>query len=116
MTFALACLPDHSVWSRKVQRLTRPTCGLLVLALSMLAGPAATADSSVCDNVFVGDLNNDNQVDDADFVEFANAYNPLPCDEPLMPVLCPSDFNGDGFVNDADVVTFATGYNTLLCE
>lgn len=64
----------------------------------------------------VGDLNCDHYVDDADFVEFANAYNLLLCDDPLMPAFCPSDFNDDGFVDDADFVTFATGYNTLLCE
>lgn len=64
----------------------------------------------------VGDLNCDHYVDDADFEMFANAYNLLLCDDPLMPALCPSDFNDDGFVDDADFVTFATGYNTLLCE
>jgi T5SS/PEP-CTERM-associated repeat protein len=65
--------------------------------------------------VCVGDLNNDNFVDDADFVLFAEAYNLLDCADPTMPVGCPSDLNGDAFVDDADFVFFAEAYNALLC-
>ncbi|MGH7244725.1 MAG: hypothetical protein ACREJD_15030 [Phycisphaerales bacterium] len=64
------------------------------------------------------DLNEDRLVDDADFVEFAAAYNDLIC-----PVLrgerheegCPADFNLDGVVDDADFVVFANAYNELIC-
>jgi hypothetical protein len=62
-----------------------------------------------------GDLNNDGQVDDADFVVFAAAYNILDCADPAMPAGCPADLNSDGFVDDSDFVAFAAAYNTLLC-
>ncbi|MBY0112944.1 MAG: hypothetical protein K2Y21_08990 [Phycisphaerales bacterium] len=61
------------------------------------------------------DLNSDNQVDDADFVIFAAAYNTLDCADPVMAAGCPADLNIDGFVDDADFVTFATAYNELVC-
>jgi hypothetical protein len=62
-----------------------------------------------------GDLNSDNQVDDADFVLFAGAYNLLDCADPAMPSGCPADLNTDRFVDDADFVLFATAYNELVC-
>jgi hypothetical protein len=62
-----------------------------------------------------GDFNSDNQVDDADFVLFANAYNVLDCTDPTMPAGCPADLNGDDLVDDADFVIFAAAYNDLLC-
>jgi hypothetical protein len=62
-----------------------------------------------------GDFNNDNFVDDADFVIFANSYNLLDCADPAMPAGCPSDLNGDALVDDADFVIFANAYNELLC-
>jgi hypothetical protein len=62
-----------------------------------------------------GDFNNDNFVDDADFVIFANSYNLLDCADPAMPAGCPADLNGDTFVDDADFVIFADAYNALLC-
>ncbi len=62
-----------------------------------------------------GDLNHDNQVDDADFVIFANAYDILDCADPAMPAGCPADLNGDGAVDDADFVIFVNAYNALLC-
>jgi hypothetical protein len=61
------------------------------------------------------DFTCDGQVDDADFVGFAAAYNILDCAEPAMPVSCPADLNGDGFVEDADFVVFVAAYNELGC-
>ncbi|MBX3378604.1 MAG: hypothetical protein KF805_00790 [Phycisphaeraceae bacterium] len=61
------------------------------------------------------DLNNDELVDDSDFVIFINEYNILDCADPEIPVGCPADFNADGIVDDADFVIFVVGYNTLLC-
>jgi hypothetical protein len=78
--------------------------------------PETMSTALVCVAVpCVGDLNNDNQVDDADFVIFAAAYNILDCLDPLMPPGCPADLNGDGFVDDSDFVIFANAYNQLLC-
>ncbi len=57
------------------------------------------------------DLNNDGIVDDADFVDFAVAYDYLLCDPPG----CPADLNGDWQVDDADFVIFAVQYNDLIC-
>lgn len=62
-----------------------------------------------------GDLNGDDQVDDADFVIFAAAYNTLDCADPAMPAGCPADLNGDGVVDDADFVLFVAAYNELVC-
>ena len=62
-----------------------------------------------------GDLNRDGQVDDADFVIFAAAYNILDCADPTMPAGCPADLNADGFVDDSDFVDFVAAYNALLC-
>ncbi|MBS0191027.1 MAG: hypothetical protein U0573_03905 [Phycisphaerales bacterium] len=61
------------------------------------------------------DLNGDSMVDDADFVQFASAYNLLDCADPAMPSNCPSDLNKDGVVDDSDFVIFAAAYNALLC-
>ena len=63
-----------------------------------------------------GDLNNDDQVDDADFQSFAAAYNLLVCADPAMPAGCPADVNGDGFVDDVDFQIFATAYDALICS
>jgi hypothetical protein len=62
-----------------------------------------------------GDVNNDGQVDDADFTLFVQAYNILDCADPAMPAGCPSDFNNDGVVDDGDFGTFVVGYNALIC-
>ena len=62
-----------------------------------------------------GDLNGDGQVDDADFVIFAAAYDILLCTDLFMPPGCPADLNGDGFVDDADFVLFSVAYDALLC-
>lgn len=70
-----------------------------------------TIDSAPCP----GDLNADQQVDDADFVVFATAYNVLDCADPSMPANCPADLNSDAVVDDADFVVFAAAYDRLLC-
>ena len=58
-----------------------------------------------------GDLNNDLSVEDADFVQFAEAYNEL-----VAPAAYTAgDFNGDSVTDDADFVIFAESYNALLC-
>lgn len=62
-----------------------------------------------------GDINNDGQVDDADFVLFVAAYNILDCADPSMPAGCPSDLNADGVVDDADFVVFVAAYDALVC-
>lgn len=62
-----------------------------------------------------GDLNNDGQVNDADFVLFASAYNLLLCTDPSMPAGCPADLNRDGNVDDADFTIFVAAYDNLIC-
>ncbi|MBL8887248.1 MAG: hypothetical protein JNK16_11350 [Phycisphaerales bacterium] len=61
------------------------------------------------------DFNDDDLVDDADFVVFIGAYNLLDCADPAMPAACPTDLNLDDFVDDADFVIFLAAYNSLLC-
>lgn len=61
------------------------------------------------------DLNNDGQVDDADFVLFVPAYNVLDCTDPAMASGCMADLNSDGVVDDADFGIFVVGYNDLVC-
>ena len=53
------------------------------------------------------DLNNDNSVDDADFVIFAGYYDQF--------VTFGGDISGDGVTDDIDFVLFADGYNELIC-
>jgi hypothetical protein len=76
---------------------------------------AATMSEGLTLATCPGDFNGDNQVDDADFVLFATAYNVLDCTDPTMPAGCPADLNGDDFVDDSDFVTFAAAYNELIC-
>lgn len=61
------------------------------------------------------DFNGDNQVDDADFVVFAAAYDLLDCSDPSMPLGCPADLNSDFLVDDSDFVLFVAAYNALIC-
>ncbi|MBY0111508.1 MAG: S8 family serine peptidase [Phycisphaerales bacterium] len=61
------------------------------------------------------DISFDGQVDDADFVFFANSYNILLCTDPTMIRVCAADINGDGLVDDSDFVLFAGAYDALLC-
>ncbi|MBN8599165.1 MAG: S8 family serine peptidase [Planctomycetes bacterium] len=60
-----------------------------------------------------GDLNADDTVDDADFVDFAGYYNDL-----ITPggAYTGGDFNGDGLTDDSDFVVFAGMYDQLLCS
>lgn len=62
------------------------------------------------------DMNSDRQVDDADFVAFAGAYDLLDCAAPAMALRCPCDLNRDGQVDDADFVLFAGAYDALVCD
>lgn len=62
-----------------------------------------------------GDVNNDGQVDDADFVSFAAQYDTLDCADPAMPGYCRADMNNDGAVDDVDFVSFAQAYDQLVC-
>mgnify|MGYP000967520577 CR=1 FL=1 len=61
------------------------------------------------------DMNNDNVVNDADFVFFLAAYNIFDCQAPGMPAGCPADFNYDGLVDDADFSLFVVAYDNLVC-
>lgn len=58
------------------------------------------------------DLNGDQQVDDVDFVLFAQGYDVFDCT--LQPP-CAADLNGDGVVDDIDFVLFAQGYDLFVC-
>jgi serine protease len=59
-----------------------------------------------------GDFNADDSVDDADFAEFAPAYDVL---ETPGGAYTSGDLNGDSLVDDADFVIFAVMYDALLC-
>ncbi|MBX3379953.1 MAG: immunoglobulin domain-containing protein [Phycisphaeraceae bacterium] len=72
---------------------------------------SATAHISVC----AADFNCDSVVEDSDFVDFADAYDLLVCDDPSMATGCPADMNGDFVVDDADFIMFAAAYDRLLC-
>ncbi|MBX3390590.1 MAG: hypothetical protein KF691_14165 [Phycisphaeraceae bacterium] len=62
-----------------------------------------------------GDLNNDGQVDDSDFVSFAAQYDVLECASASMTGYCRADMNSDEYVDDADFVLFAQAYDQLVC-
>ena len=62
-----------------------------------------------------GDLNNDGQVDDSDFVSFAAQYDVLECASASMPGYCRADMNSDEYVDDTDFVLFSQAYNQLVC-
>lgn len=63
------------------------------------------------------DLDCNEMVDDADFVEFVGAYNELVCPGGGggLPTYCPGDLNSDLVVDDADFVIFVGAYDALLC-
>jgi arabinogalactan endo-1,4-beta-galactosidase len=84
------------------------------LAMFDFLGEALSSWSAFA-NPCPADLNGDWLVDDADFVEFARAYEILLCSESAMPVGCPSDLNRDAVVDDADFVLFARAYDALTC-
>lgn len=60
------------------------------------------------------DFNADGQVDDFDFVIFAQEYDIFVC-TPLMPYGCIADLDGSGIVDDIDFVLFAQAYDLFLC-
>ncbi|MBS0190835.1 MAG: hypothetical protein U0573_02945 [Phycisphaerales bacterium] len=61
------------------------------------------------------DLNNDGQVDDADFTFFVAGYDTFDCTDPAMAIGCPADLDFDWKVDDADFSVFVAAYNDLLC-
>lgn len=79
-------------------------------------GVTGCASTTVTVNLCPADFNCDQQVDDLDFVSFADAYSIFDCSEGTMPAGCPSDLNHDGFVDDLDFVIFADAYTALLCS
>ena len=66
-------------------------------------------------NICFGDIDCNGQVDDDDFVLFANAYNIYDCNDNTMPNNCAADINGDGAVDDTDFAYFATAYDNFAC-
>ena len=75
------------------------------------SAPASLATTGCC----AGDLNDDNAVDDADFLLFLPQYDISACAEPAMPAGCRADLNRDGFVDDSDFQLFVIAYNALVC-
>ncbi len=68
--------------------------------------------SSGCPSVCsMSDFDGNDLVDDADFVQFAEAYNAtiVPEARPLY------DLNADQMVDDADFALFATNYDQMIC-
>jgi hypothetical protein len=94
-----------------------PLGGALLLPVACeLIGTSSGFDYSNPASICLADRTHDGNVDDADFVEFAAAYNILDCSDPSMTAGCPSDLNTDAFVDDSDFVLFAEAYDRLLCE
>lgn len=63
----------------------------------------------------LGDINNDAQVNDADFVWFTQSYIFMLCSDPAMAPGCPADLNYDNIVDDRDFVVFAISYDAMSC-
>jgi hypothetical protein len=92
------------------------TSGVLPFGPAHIQSPIMTLDGALDSGASCpSDLTVDQQVDDADFVGFAGAYNILDCADPAMNLGCPADLNLDGVVDDSDFVLFAAAYNALLC-
>lgn len=70
-------------------------------------GGGASYNFAVVAGSCPADLNNDNVVDDADFVLFAAAYDQF--------LTMAADINGDGVTDDLDFVLFAQAYDLLNC-
>lgn len=86
--------------------------------LPSVGNPCGTANASVARIALCrADLTCDLVVDDADFVDFASAYDTLTCPggTPGQPPFCPGDLNQDNVVDDADFVLFSAAYDALLC-
>ncbi len=71
------------------------------------AGGSASYNFSVAAGPCPADMNNDNVVDDADFVIFAGYYDQL--------VTMGADINGDAQTDDGDFVLFSAAYDQLVC-
>jgi hypothetical protein len=76
----------------------------VLAVLALVTATDVRADSAICDNVFVGDLNNDKKVTVADITVFqqlrsSGSYSPC------------ADFTRDGLLNDADGTVLATLVN-----
>ncbi|MBX3380180.1 MAG: hypothetical protein KF805_08785 [Phycisphaeraceae bacterium] len=97
-------------WSRSFTAVS-PGDGGLAVTLSSGQQPPWSAADSVLVTGCVCDVNQDDFVDDADFVLFANAYDLLTV-PPANP-LC--DFTRDGLVDDADFEFFIGAYENLWC-
>lgn len=83
-----------------------------------VTNPCGTVNSSQARVVLCrADLTCDLVVDDADFVDFASAYDALTCPggTPGSIPFCPGDLNQDNQVDDLDFVIFANAYDQLLC-
>ncbi|MBL8876064.1 MAG: hypothetical protein JNM86_09750 [Phycisphaerae bacterium] len=63
----------------------------------------------------LGDINNDDIVDDADFSLFCADYDIMYCLAREMPWGCPSAMNSDWYVDDADFVLFVEAYIAFAC-
>lgn len=63
----------------------------------------------------LGDINNDAQVNDTDFVSFLQSYATMICSDPEMASGCPADLNYDNIVDDGDFVLFGLSYDTMAC-
>lgn len=98
----------------------------IVLTASTQSGPGGANSVGIFELEFEviegllcpADLNGDRTVDDADFVEFAAAYESLVCPGSAggrHEEGCPADLNADEVVDDADFVLFAAAYNDLIC-
>ena len=109
---------DPSLTSLWVDPMYAPSAsvGAIESMRCIAAGVCGFAISDVIPFGFcVSDFNCDSQVDDTDFVVFAQGYNLLVCDDSAMAAGCPADLNGDGFVDDSDFVLFVAAYNELGC-
>ncbi|MBS0190155.1 MAG: kelch repeat-containing protein [Phycisphaerales bacterium] len=82
--------------------------------VSNAVGSSASNNASL--SYCAADFTCDLQVDDSDFVAFANAYNLFFCTDPGMAAGCPADLNSDGIVDDSDFVLFADAYSQFLCS
>ncbi len=110
---------EHLVTGTTYTLTVTASCNSFAKYVSAPVSDAATANFFFVANLVgescTGDLNNDNVVDDSDFVIFVNAYNILDCADPAMPAGCPADFNHDHVVDDADFVIFVPAYDALEC-
>jgi hypothetical protein len=98
---------DHAMIYDSARRVTLLFGG----ATSVRSGDSWWLGAPLC----AADFNGDGAVDDADFSEFAAAYDAVECVSPPTPVGCPADLNADQLVNDADFQHFAVAYDLRTC-